>query len=395
MHLHANPSAAGLTTRMVADSAGLAARMVADSAGLATRLEAGSARLTTLMESLVVQVHAPNVAFSRVSSKIATQAMISLAIGVGGQLQLPDLEEFMPDPVTLDPHPWLETLETLASRALLPLLRTWVVTGAPQPIRNIFLDVQPFASHTPIQLHVDGVAHFAGVPDMVIVGARIQREEEAVPITGSAVVAVDWMTQPAFGNKSQIAAIGRVQALAFASSREFRIGQPVFMTDMSTGFRCWIVINQSLYYLHPDDRDLSLAEGVALIRLFLMRAAAGDVVSADFEDGRAVLVFGRRSGNSITEMLPMHAAPGSSVGGAPATTPTPGSGGKFGGHGSGYHSSSGLISHDVSPDSDGSESDVDFETVVMSYAAVLAEGGGFPLSSFHEAMPAVDDTEAT
>ena len=40
---------------------------------------------------------------------------------------------------------------------------------------------------------------------------------------------------------------------------------------MVSGFRCWIVIANGLYYLHPGD-NLSLREGVALMRYFLSRS---------------------------------------------------------------------------------------------------------------------------
>jgi len=52
------------------------------------------------------------------------------------------------------------------------------------------------------------------------------------------------------------------------------------MTDMATGFRCWIVIDNVLYYLHPASRDFSLGEGVALIRHFLARLNVGDAPCA-------------------------------------------------------------------------------------------------------------------
>ena len=300
----------------------------------------------------------------------------------------------MPDPAGLVPFQWNGVSEKLASAQLLPLLRTWVTTDAPLSIPNRFLDVQPFARHSPMLLPVDGVANFAGMPDMVVVRDTILREEEAMPISSTSVVAIDWKSPAAMEAESKIAAIGHVQALAFARLRDFRIGQPVFMTDMFTGFRCWIVINQSLYFLHPEERDLNLAEGVALIRLFLARHAAGEVASISGTGRRAVLVFGPPSSEGSAELPPPCGAPASAAAPITSSTPTPGTGGKLDGRGKGHRSYSGLITREVSPDSDGSESDVDFETVVMSYAAALAEGGGFPLFSFQDALPAVDDTEA-
>jgi len=351
---------AGLAAQMEADSAGLAARIEAGDARLAARIEADNASLVARMDALSVRVHTPDVPFSQASPAAASNAAIALAIDVCGHLDLPDMRTFMPDPAGLVPFQWNGVSEKLASAQLLPLLRTWVTTDAPLSIINRFLDVQPFARHSPMLLPVDGVANFAGMPNMVVVRDTILREEEAMPISSTSVVAIDWKSPAAMEAESKIAAVGHVQALAFARLRDFRIGQPVFMTDMFTGFRCWIVINQSLYFLHPEERDLNLAEGVALIRLFLARHSAGEVASVSGTGRRAVLVFGPPSSEGSAEMPPACRAP----------------------------------SREVSPESDGSKSDVDFETVVMSYAAALAEGGGFPLFSFQDAQPAVDNSEA-
>jgi hypothetical protein len=60
-----------------------------------------------------------------------------------------------------------------------------------------------------------------------------------------------------------------------------------------------VVIDDVLYYLHPASRDLSLAEGVALIRLLLVRINAGDVPCAvngalDFRRAERIVVRGGR-----------------------------------------------------------------------------------------------------
>ena len=75
--------------------------------------------------------------------------------------------------------------------------------------------------------------------------------------------------------ESTITAIGRIQAMAFAAAGR---AVPVFFTDLVGGFRGWIVIGGRLFNLHPPERDLTLAEGVALIRLFLERATAEEGV---------------------------------------------------------------------------------------------------------------------
>jgi len=70
------------------------------------------------------------------------------------------------------------------------------------------------------------------------------------------------------------------------------------------GFRGWIVFGEYLYELHPADRDLTLAEGVALIRFFLKcgdalqrpRIIDGTLVSGVGEDAAGAGVSGGAAG---------------------------------------------------------------------------------------------------
>ena len=293
---------------------------------------------TSLIQSLVVEVETPSISFSNVSRKNASDAMISLDVGPGGRLVLPDLEQYMPAAASLTPFEWgARESETDASKQLLPLLQSWVVTGARPPIPNLFLDVQGLAHDMPIELHVEHVAVFKGMPDAIVAARGIGREEEASPTTSAAVVAVDWKTPTTLSKYSDIVAIGHVLALAFARNSNFAVGKPVFFSDMHSGFRGWIILNSTLYYLHPDDRDLTLAEGVALIRYFLAAQSDGRVASVE-------------AGSLVCVSRP----PGAGAG----------------------------VPRDVSPESDGSDHEDDLATLIMSIAAAREQGGGVPHLTF-------------
>ena len=158
--------------------------------------------------------------------------------------------------------------------------------------------MQHFATD-PIIFEVEDVAEFRGMVDAIIATPQMRRIEELAPITSSALVCVDWKTPAAMAVTGKIDAIAHIQAFAFAARSGGRAPPPIIMTDMATGFRCWVVIDDVLYHLHPASRDLSLAEGVALIRLLLARINAGDVPCAvngalDFRGAERIVVWGGR-----------------------------------------------------------------------------------------------------
>ena len=325
-----------------------------------------------LTKSLVVQVKTRSVQFSKASPKLASQALDSLCLGTGGRLRLPDLEQYMPSSALLTPYEWgPRESENQASSRLLPLLKSWVVTDARPAVSNMFMDVQRLASNMPIELFVENVANFKGMPDMIVAGRAIGREEEASPTTSAAVVAVDWKTPAALSKTSEIMAIGHVHALAFAQASSFLAGKPVFFTDLRSGFRSWIVLDSTLYYLHPDDRLLTLAEGVALIRYFLAAQGDGRVVSR--EAGSLVCALPSRGAVVDVPSAPPPAYRGGVSGGVGGRVE--GTGHRGGG---GVHTSGHIVSRDVCPESNGSDDDDDFSAVVKSIAAAREAGGGVP-----------------
>ena len=157
-------------------------------AGLVPRctMEADSACLAARMVAMSVQIHTPGVPFSRVSPSAASDAAVALAVD--------------PDPAGLVPFQWQGVSELQASHRLVQLLRTWVTTDAPPlHIPNMFFDVQPLPWLAPMLRPVDGVANFSGMPDMVVVRDTMLREAEAMPISSTSVVAVEWKSSPENG----------------------------------------------------------------------------------------------------------------------------------------------------------------------------------------------------
>ena len=284
----------------------------------------------------------------------------------------------------LDPFDWAggrgEKKEVEESPALLALLERWVKCDAEPPVRNLFLDVQAGPA---MSMKVEGVADFSGVPDAIVVARGIGSPEEAEPFAASAVLTVDWKRRSAMQSRGRIAAIGHVHALALASARGFSHGQPVFFTDLATGFRCWIVLNAGLYFFHDDAGpvDLSLAQGVALMRYFIARAAQGDAFAV--------------SDSALTSVPGPRAAPAGGGGGttsAPEPAGAPPTGGAFGGSSAGAGSApaksrgGGTTASEESPESDATAGDdgvdVDFRTLAVSIAHDLARGGGFSLDGW-------------
>jgi hypothetical protein len=243
-------------------------------------LTAAIARLESRLEAAPVSI--PHINFSKASATFASRAAAALGIRSGGGL-LVDLSAFMPPTgrhAAIVPFVWRAGRgERAESAALLTCLESWVTVNAAPPIDNAFFDVQNFTTD-PIIFEVEDVAEFRGMVDAIIVTPQMRRIEELAPITSSALVCVDWKTPAALAVTGKIAAIAHIQAFAFAARSGGRAPPPIIMTDMATGFRCWVVIDSVLYYLHPASRDLSLAEGVALIRLFLARLNAGHVPCA-------------------------------------------------------------------------------------------------------------------
>ena len=325
--------------------------------------------------------------FSKVSGNCVSRAVEALEVAVKGNLRLPDLSPYMPAAADVRAYTWgANEKETAASPHLLALLSGWVKRGAMPPIGNRFFDVQSLASHSPMELVVEDVGTFRGMPDAVAPRSAVGVAEELQPVSSSAVVSVDWKTPGAFSSAGAVASIGHIQAMAFASKRK---SVPVFFTDMVSGFRCWIVIANGLYYLHPGG-CLSLCEGVALMRYFLVRSEI-DGSTAKAVDGTLHV-----DNLPVASSLPPPSSfgsgggsgggggggSGSRVGGDDGTGSKGESKGSGGGDGGGgrVRTSSSLLTPGDSACADSADSDADISPeTIRDIAVALSEGGGMRL----------------
>ena len=338
-----------------------------------------------VLASLVKQNKMEDFNFSKVSGPCVSRAAEALEVEVKGRLLLPDLSPYMPAAAGVSAYAWgANEKETAASPHLLALLSAWVKVGAVPPIANTFFDVQPLASHTPMALVVEDVGTFRGMPDAIAPCSAVGIAEELQPVSSSAVVSVDWKTPSAFASVGAVTSIGHIQAMAFASKRK---SVPVFFTDMVSGFRCWIVIANRLYYLHPGD-SLSLREGVALMRYFLSRSEM-DGSTAKVVDGAlhvdnlpialslpppssfGSIAAGGGSGSGGSDC---GGAGSGSLGGGGNKGKSKGSGRGGGGH---VRTSATLLSPGDSG-CDDSDADISPETI-RDIAVALSEGGGMRL----------------
>lgn len=318
------------------------------------------------VELLLTRVATQACAFSEVNTSIVANAETALGVAAGGCLAVPPdiLLRYMPDDGGICPYDWTSQSERQAAPCLLDILKGWVQTNANPAVVNLFLDVQGRAVHSAMQVPVEGVANFSGMPDAIVPHRRIQSPEEAYPIS-AAQLALDWKRPQDFEKRAHVSAIGRIQALAFARPTSYADGKPVFFTDMKTGFRAWIVLRGALYYLHPD-HDLTLKEGVALIRYFLDGNSPDTSAGMLHESRRQAHIQGRLS----LSQEGLHLSP------APRNTAAASSGSAvagFVGTREGRKQQFGpLLSATTSPED---EDDSDLETVAMSIAAELLTQG--------------------
>ena len=245
---------------------------VQDLRSMISELAVGLNDQKSILASLLQQNKLEDFNFSSVSYRCVSRALSALNLGVGGNLLLPDLSPYMPSLESIRSYEWgLNERESTASQNLLSLLATWVTFGAVPHIANQFFNVQSLASKNYMEMFVESVGTFRGMPDAIVPLSTIGTIHEIQPISSSTIVSIDWKTPTAFSSESKVNSIAHIQAIAFANLSQRSV--PTFITDMSTGFKCWIVIDSKIYYLcHINGRCLSLAEGVALMRYFLVRS---------------------------------------------------------------------------------------------------------------------------
>jgi hypothetical protein len=79
----------------------------------------------------------------------------------------------MPDEADIRPYAWTLQSERQAAPYLLERLKGWVQNKANPPVLNLFLNVQGRAEHSAMQVPVEGVANFSGMPDAIVPHKRI------------------------------------------------------------------------------------------------------------------------------------------------------------------------------------------------------------------------------
>lgn len=332
----------------------------------------GVSTLNSKLDSLLLRARTEDLHMSKASMSQANATILALGLERGGCIKLPNLAAYMPSPPLVG-FAWRQgQQERLASPRLLQMLDEWVKTGALPPVDNALLDVQSFES---VEFEAEGVSHWTGKPDAIFARSGLGRRSELNPMAVSAAVAIDWKTPSAFADENKIEAIGLVQSIGFGSFRGFLYGAPVFITDLSKGFRGWWLLDHTIYTLHPTERDLTLEEGVALIRFFLAHDRGRELV---VEKDRTITVPRPPSAAHPTSGSTAGSAGG--TGGGASRGDGGGSGGSLGaagGRGRGAPSGRKVAGNDGGLSSGASStsgpvSDLDYQTVVAEAMELVA-----------------------
>lgn len=188
-------------------------------------------------------------------------------------LELPPIAHLMPPPRSLVPFPWGAEREATASPSLLQLLQRWVEAED----ETVFLDVPGVAARSLLVTREPGIGSFKGVPDLTILRHGC-RAHCARPLSHCAA-AVDWRTPAEMSGR----VTGQVflQALALSEiAAADAPSPPVFFTDLASQFLCCRVFSGGmLFYEGAAGRQLSLEEGVGLLRHFLLLDKARGVAN--------------------------------------------------------------------------------------------------------------------
>lgn len=222
-------------------------------------------RLTVEVRKLIVQHSTIEYEFSKPPKSGVMAILLNKRdiLEMGFVLIDTGLTHFLPAAAIM-PHVWMNSAETREAPALLKKLTEWV--EADGPVQCTFLDVQPYATGGPLKFVEDGVGAFSGVPDAV--SMRPEQIEAVLDAFAAAQVSVDWKTSAAMNEEPKVLKIALVQVIALAEKHGGKSSPPVMMTDMMRGFRVWMMFEGRIFQFHRVGNFLSLAHGVALIRLF-------------------------------------------------------------------------------------------------------------------------------
>jgi hypothetical protein len=245
----------------------------ADINSLVLRMEAHFGQLQLQLSPLIQQVVTKDFRFSAASPSAVRNLLAARNVREHDDLPLPlSIKHLKPPSSNLKPFTWRSGVtETAASSTLLQLLERWVKSGATPAMDHAFVDVQGLAAHCPLEVNEPGVGHFKGVPDMAILCHGAKAAGTLSPLAACAV-AVDWKTPSALAEGVKQQAFLQVLAL-YQLAGTADEGPPVFFTDLKTHFLCFRLVQGDIYCYEgaaAGTNALSLAEGVGLIRYFLL-----------------------------------------------------------------------------------------------------------------------------
>jgi len=289
--------------------------------------ESGVARLTAAFEAQTIelkavlhQVSTEDKAFTRATTGMVNQLLYKRGLREG-VLALPaTIGDFYPT-TALSAFSWTRDGalkkamgEPEASKVLLPLLRSFIEDGATPAVINPIVDVQNLSATAPMVVEEAGIANFKGVPDIVILRNGLD-SPVGLPFS-STVVSVDWKTPEAMNERGVIQNLGYLHAIALSERTSSAVNPPAFFTDMVSRVRAWELVGSTIYALHPAQGDLTLREGVALMRFYIARAdsmaAAEGPAEHDCNWRRALPLLGPASDLPSGGMGRGHSGPESS-----------------------------------------------------------------------------------
>ena len=240
-------------------------------ASLEAKISSADAKISSadakISSAVVQQVQTEDFIFSAAPTSAVNKLMAARHIKEHN-LALPPIAHLMPPPRSLVPFSWGVMRETTASPSLLKLLERWVKTGTASPPENVFRDVQSLAAHSPLEVREPGIGRFKGVPDLAILCHGCEAGT-IIPLSNCAA-AVDWKTTPALSGG--VTAQALLQSLGLCEiSGGGASSPPVFFTDLASHFLCCRMVREDMhYYVGVAGKNLSLEEGVGLLRHFLL-----------------------------------------------------------------------------------------------------------------------------
>ena len=112
---------------------------------------------------------------------------------------------------------------------------------------------------------------FSGFADAVVLPVGFAVPAVVMPYS-CCVAVLDWKTQAVFQSED-VSTQALLELLGTSDLSNPSPPPPVFFTDMATGFRVWLLRGTTFHTFHGS-RDLSLEDGVALLRYFIQHQGA-------------------------------------------------------------------------------------------------------------------------